>query len=123
MTTFSQKIQAWFSAVAFAEQGEHQTAIQVAQTRVFPEHKKGFTAYLSRVFAAAAFAEEGLHDEAQRIYSQASLATPTSPKGSFLDVVGLGAAPVFLVVTRSKPSFLDTVGLGNARVHYVTAGS
>jgi hypothetical protein len=122
MKTLSQKIQALFSAVAFAEEGDHRTAIEVANgTSVLPSHKSAFAEKLSRIFSAAAFAEEGLHDEARRIYSGAALAAPAGSKGSFLDVVGLGRAPVSLLVARPKPSFLDVVGLGNARVAYVTA--
>jgi hypothetical protein len=124
MTTISQKIQAWFSAVAFAEEGDSRTALELAtHTPALPQHKSAFAESLSRIFTAAAFAEEGLHAEAQRIYSQAPVATASRSKGSFLDMVGLGSAPVCLVVAGPKPSFMEAVGLGSARACYVMAPS
>jgi hypothetical protein len=123
MKTFTQKIESWFSAVAFAEAGEHQTAIQVAaQTPVALERKRPVVEFFNRVFAAAALAEEGLHKDAERVY--VGLPTVTvERKPSFLEVVGLNKAPVQLVLARSKPSFLEMVGLSAAPVHCMTIRS
>ena len=53
----------WWSAVAFAEVGEWDTAREM-----IPDSKpKTEIGWLGRIFAAVAFAEEGLHDEALRI--------------------------------------------------------
>jgi hypothetical protein len=53
----------WWSAVAFAEVGEWDTAREM-----IPDSKPNTEiGWLGRIFAAVAFAEEGLHDEALRI--------------------------------------------------------
>jgi hypothetical protein len=124
MKTFTQKIEAWFSAVAFAEADEHPTAMELATSAtVLPGHKSVIGETLTRIFAAVAFAEEGLSREAKEIYSTGSVAVPAAQTASFLDVVGLGRAPVHLVIARPKPSFLDVVGLGGSSTHYVMARS
>lgn len=53
----------WWSAVAFAEVGEWETAREM-----IPDSKpKTTTDWFGRIFAAVAFAEEGLHEEALQI--------------------------------------------------------
>ena len=53
----------WWSAVAFAEVGEWDTAREMIPVSE-PNTEIG---WLGRIFAAVAFAEEGLHDEALQI--------------------------------------------------------
>jgi hypothetical protein len=124
MRTFTEKIEAWFSAVAFAEAGEHSKAAELAScTAVLPKRKSVIGETFTRIFAAVAFAEEGLTREAEQIYSSGSVAAPAAQNASFLDMVGLGRAPVHLVIARPKPSFLDVVGLGGSSLRYVMARS
>lgn len=56
-----ERIEAWFSAVAFAEAEDHETALKMVGRK--PGHEKHPS--LDSVMAAITFAEAGLHDTAR----------------------------------------------------------
>lgn len=79
-----------FAALAFADAGERQEAMQMAGV-------KEMTVSISDVFAAVAFAEAGCQDEARDL---------------------LGMRPVRLMPTPKVCGFLESVGLSGVRVAY-----
>lgn len=92
MSRFTDRFTAYFSAAAFAEAGEHETALQMAQASPAPLKKVNpvFDS-LRKTFAAVAFAEEGLHAEAELMLAPAAAPVRRnwSAEESFLDLVGL----------------------------------
>jgi len=86
-----------FSAVAFAEAGEHETAMKMVGIKPAYEKVRQVINIIERSFAAVGFAEAGLHEEAIKT---ANLGARTQKPQETLD------------------SFLETVGLGNVRVRY-----
>lgn len=80
-----------FSAQAYAEAGENETAMRMAGV----EEKQG--ASVSDCFAAVAFAEAGSHELAREM---------------------MGVAPRRLAPTRPVCGFLESVGLGGVSVAY-----
>lgn len=86
----SKSLEDTFAALAFAEAGERQTAMQMAGVRET-------TASVSDVFAAVAFAEAGCEAEAREL---------------------MGLRPVRLVPTPKVCGFLESVGLTGVRVAY-----
>lgn len=79
-----------FAAMAFADAGERQEAMQMAGV-------KEMTVSVSDVFAAVAFAEAGCATEARDL---------------------LGMRPVRLMPTPKVCGFLESVGLSGVRVAY-----
>jgi transposase len=109
------KLESWFAAAAFAEEGEHKTAIQIAETPI-PEVREAVSILPSfnTAFAAAAFAEENCHEYASEILSG------VSRRASFLDAVGLRHAKVFYGIANCEESFVEAVGLAGVRLKYLT---
>lgn len=109
------RIESWFAAVAFAEQGEYETARRMADTPI-PEvgEVPRILPSLSTAFAAAAFAEENCHDVALEIL------TGTRRRNSFLEAVGLKGVRVRYALAPARPSFAEVVGLAGARFQVVT---
>lgn len=106
MRTFIEKIQNTFAAVAFAEAGEHETAIQLAhgQAALRPERLsigKQFANMIDRHFTAITYAEAGCNDMARQY---------------------LNGTPVAVRADRRRPvtlgEFARTVGLDRAPLHY-----
>lgn len=100
MNKWIKNIQDIFAAVAFAEAGEHDAAMEIAGIK--PERKdwaKEFEKLLEKTFLAATFAEANCHNIAMEYVDQ--IATRTKNK--------------------SFTSFLENVGLNNVRVCYVMA--
>lgn len=92
MSRFADTFRAHFSAVAFAEAGEHDTALRMVQDIPTSYRAKGAVLDgLRRTFAAVAFAEEGLHEEARAMLSPTvvSVRKTWCAEESFLDLVGL----------------------------------
>jgi hypothetical protein len=113
MSFGSNKMENWFAAVAFAEAGEHQTAIGIAGGRFAAKRRAGIWETLNRYFAAAAFAEENCSESALEILSGAS------NRKSFLKIAGLQGARVWYGRLSAEPaSFLEEVGLAGVRVRY-----
>ena len=79
-----------FAALAFADAGERQEAMQMAGV-------KEMTVSVSDAFAAVAFAEAGCADEAREL---------------------MGMRPVRLVPPPKVRGFLDSVGLSGVHVAY-----
>jgi len=69
----------WWSAVAFAEVGEWDTAREMTPD----SEPKTSIDWLGRIFAAVAFAEEGLHDEALQIAAGNNQLTRSNRNQSF----------------------------------------
>jgi len=112
--SFGSKIENWFAAVAFAEAGEHDTAIQMIGGHAPMRQRIGIWETLSKYFAAAAFAEENCPETALQILSGAK-------PNSFLETVGLMGVKVWYGSIPAGPvSFLEELGLSGARVRYAT---
>jgi len=86
-----------FAAAAFAEAGEHETAMKmVGITPVFEKVRK-LADTVQQCFAAVGFAEAGCHDEAARM---------------------VHTEPVCRKNSETLDNFLENVGLSNVRVCY-----
>ena len=86
-----------FAAAAFAEAGEHETAMKMAGiTPVFEKVRK-LADTVQQCFAAVGFAEAGCHDEAARMVHTEGVCRKNN---------------------ETLDSFLETVGLSNVRVCY-----
>ena len=109
----SNKMENWFAAVAFAEAGEHETAIKMAGGQAPVKKRAGIWETLSRYFAAAAFAEENCPETALEIIGG------STKRNSFLETVGLKGVKVWYGSFPAEPvSFLEEVGLAGVRVRY-----
>ncbi len=113
MSFGSNKIENWFAAVAFAEAGEHETAIRMAGGQAPLKKRAGMWETLSRYFAAAAFAEENCPEAALEIIGA------SKRRNSFLETVGLKGVKVWYgSLPAESVSFLEEVGLAGIRVRY-----
>ena len=111
-----ERFQRWFAAAAFAEEGEHNTALEIASAPI-PESQEVpvLAPALSRTFAAVAFAEENCHEIAAEILFGARR------KNSFLSTVGLAYVRVWYGTASVGESFVEAVGLAGARLRLVSA--
>ena len=115
MSFGSNKMENWFAAVAFAEAGEHETAIKMVGGQAPVKKRAGIWETLSKYFAAAAFAEENCPETALEILSG------SAKRSSFLETVGLKGIKVWYGRLSAEPvSFLAEVGLAGVRVRYAT---
>jgi hypothetical protein len=116
MSSWATTLEKWFSAVAFAEAGEHNTALEMVG--LGPSEARQPVSILQKLnitFAAAAFAEANCHDFAKEILDA------DAKNRSFAEVVGLKGVRVWYgFVPASQESFLETVGLKHARLRFVT---
>lgn len=113
MSFGSNKIEDWFAAVAYAEAGEHETAIRMTGGQAPVKRRAGLWETLNRYFAAAAFAEENCHGPALEIISG------SAKRKSFLETVGLKGIKVWYgSLSAEGVSFLDEIGLAGVRVRY-----
>lgn len=110
MSTWTDKLNGWFSAVAFAEAGEHDTALEmVGRKPAYAEDRVGVLETLSSMFAAAAFAEANCPDVAEEMLN------PGREKKSFVETIGLKGVRVWYgFAPAQEPSFFETVGLQGA---------
>jgi transposase len=110
-----QKLESWFAATAFAEEGEHETALKIAATPI-PEEREatGVIPSLSTAFAAIAFAEENCHEYASEIMFG------VRSRNSFLEAVGLSHVRVWRGTAEVEESFAQAVGLAGARFRLLT---
>lgn len=108
MSTMMEKIGTWFSAIAFAEVGEHETALRMVGITPAPSTQSvGVLETLGTTFAAAAFAEADCADMAREILD------PIPKTVSFAEVVGLKGVRVrYGLVHLAEQSFMETLGLG-----------
>ena len=116
MGSWRKDLEACFSAVAFAEAGEHEMAAEMAGLE--PKETKervGVLQTLERTFAAVAFAEAGCQETAMEI-SGVGRRRP-----AFLEVVGLKGVPVrYGLMPMEEDCFLEAVGLGGVAVRYLS---
>ena len=110
-----QKLESWFAAAAFAEEGEHETALKIAATPI-PEEREiaGVLPSLSTAFAAIAFAEENCHEYASE------LMFGVRSRNSFLEAVGLSRVRVWRGTATVEETFAQVVGLAGVRYRLVT---
>jgi hypothetical protein len=110
-----QKLESWFAAAAFAEEGEHETALRIADAQI-PAASAPVSVLpsLGRTFAAAAFAEENCHRYAEEIEFG------IRRRNRFLETVGLQNARVRYGVVPLQQSFVEAVGLASARCRLLT---
>lgn len=124
--TIFQKIENTFTASAFAEAGEHSTAIHIAGIKPALRSRIGdIVQIVGKYFAATGFAEAGCFDMAH------DFAFPKPPGvrsgeslETFLETVGLRNARVsfgLATIHETLGSFLKTVGLNNTRACYSIA--
>lgn len=107
MSSWAKRLENWFAAVAFAEAGEHKTALEmVGMAPSKARQPVSILQSLNTTFAAAAFAEANCHDMAKEILGAES-------KGkSFAEVIGLKGVRVWYgLVPATHESFLEAVGL------------
>ena len=112
---WKQKLESFFAAAAFAEEGEHNMAREIALTPV-PDAREslGIASEFSKAFVAAAFAEENCHDMA------ADFLVSAAPRRSFLEEVGLVGVRVRYGLVSAERSFADMVGLSGVRYRVLT---
>jgi hypothetical protein len=105
------KLRNCFAAVAFAEEGEGETALRIAEAQPEPARQRiSIVEALNTAFAAVAFAEENSPEIARQILS-------ANKKGSFAAAIGLNGVRVWrAVVPVSEPSFLEVIGLAGVNV-------
>ena len=112
MSTIMERIGTWFSAIAFAEAGEHETALRmVGLTPAKSTQSVSVLETLSTSFAAVAFAEENCPDMAMQILD------PAPRKQTFAEVVGLKGVRVrYGRVSAGEESFFETLGISGVRM-------
>ena len=110
-----EKFESWFAAAAFAEEGDHNTALEVA-TGPIPGNLESVELFpsLNKVFAAAAFAEADCHEMAAQILGD------VKRWASFMETVGLSGARVWTGVAQFEESFAEAVGLSGVRCRVLT---
>jgi len=86
-----------FAAAAFAEAGEHETAMKMAGIKPVFEKVRKLADTVQQCFAAVGFAEAGCHDEAARMVHTEQVCRKNN---------------------ETLDSFLENVGLSNVRVCY-----
>lgn len=115
LMNWKHKLESWFAAVAFAEEGEHKTALDIAATPIpEPSESVRILPSFSTTFAAAAFAEENCHDYA------AEILYGVKRTNSFLDAIGLGKVRVWYGTACVEESFAEAVGLVGVQYRLVT---
>jgi len=114
MNSWTAKLEKWFAAVAFAEEGEHATAMSMVGMQ--PQKataSEGALQQFRTVFAAAAFAEENCPEMALEILN------PGQRRQTFAEAVGLKGVRVWRgVASYSEESFFDIVGLKGTTVRF-----
>ncbi len=112
MSALKDTLEKWFSAVAFAEANEHQTAMRIAEIPTeAPAFQGSFAFTFKKIFAAAALAEEGLHEAAIDMADK---------RPSFAETVGLKGVRLWKAHAHvGGESFLENLGLGKAKTKLV----
>ena len=101
MARYLEKYEAIFSAAAFAEMNDHETALELSALGYGMRKKVAdLKQYLQRVFAATAFTDVACHDMAVEMLKEPG---------------------VRVRETRSFSRFLEEVGLQGIRFQYVVA--
>lgn len=116
MNSWAKRLDNWFAAVAFAEAGEHRTALEMVGLPP-SEARQPVSMFqsLNTSFAAAAFAEANCHGTANEILHSGAKAK------SFAEVLGLQGVRVWYgFVPAPQESFLEAVGLKGVHLRFVT---
>jgi hypothetical protein len=116
MSSWAKRLENWFSAVAFAEAGEHKTALEmVGLAPIEAKQPVSILQTLNTTFAAAAFAEANCHDIAKEILDA------DAKQGSFSEVTGLKGIRIWYGhVPATQGSFFEAVGLKGVRLRFGT---
>lgn len=116
MSSWAKTFEKWFSAVAFAEAGEHNTALEMVG--LAPGEAKqpvSILQNLNTAFAAAAFAEANCHVIANQILEA------DAKNRNFAEVIGLKGVRIWHgIVTVPQESFLEAVGLKHVSLRFGT---
>lgn len=75
MRNIRKKIEDWFAAVAFAEAGEGETALEIAGIKRNPQKRLSF----DNLMAAITFAEAGVHEYALEFMGKTASTTNRKP--------------------------------------------
>ncbi len=110
---WKEKFEAWFSAAAFAEEGEHTVAMALAGIKPQPKAAMNPKPSFSTIFASAAFAEGNCHDMALELLGE-------KRRRSFIEVVGLQGVRVWQGSAQLQNSFAESVGLAGVKHRLVT---
>ena len=107
MATLTEKLQQWFAAVAFAEAGEREIALEmIGVPAEAAKNPVGVMQTLSTHFAAAAFAEANCHDMAAEVLGS------VRKNDTFLQTLGLAGVRIWYgFAPVEEPSFFEVVGL------------
>ena len=90
MIKLIEKLEKTFAAVAFAEVGEHATAMEMAEVKpVLGDKIRDFSKSVDNIFAAITYAEAGCPEIAQEFLKKDSVQENPQPLKSFLETVGL----------------------------------
>jgi hypothetical protein len=116
MSSWAKTLEKWFSAVAFAEAGEHNTALEMVG--IAPgEARQPVSIFqkLNTTFAAAAFAEADCHAIAKEILDS------EDKNRNFAEVVGLKGVRIWYgFAPAPHESFFEAVGLKHVRLRFGT---
>jgi hypothetical protein len=116
MSALTEKLNKWFAAIAFAEEGEHNTAMALVgmEPRAATKTVSAMDTW-NATFAAAAFAEANCPEMALELLQG------KKNKTSFAASIGLTGVRVWSgVVSMEEESFLHAVGLSGARLRLLT---
>lgn len=116
MSALTEKLNKWFAAIAFAEAGEHDTAMAMVGMEPRPATKTvSAMDTWTATFAAAAFAEANCPETALELLQG------KKNKTSFAASIGLKGVRVWSgVISMEEESFVQAVGLGGARLRLLT---
>jgi hypothetical protein len=110
-----EKLRMHFAAAAFAEEGEHEAAAQMAGLPASKAAQSvGLLHGFATTFAAAAFAEENCPEIAREILSGGV------QKKSFLELVGLKGVRVYYGTAPFRESFAEAIGLAGVPFKVMT---
>ena len=116
MSSWAKRLENWFSAVAFAEAGEHKTALEMVG--LAPDEARqpvSILQSLNTTFAAVAFAEANCHDVAKEILNA------DTKKETFAEALGLKGIRIWYGhVPAAQESFFEVVGLGGVHLRFGT---
>ena len=114
MSYWTEKLEKWFSAVAFAEAGEPKTALEMVGISLREERESvSLLQTLNTTFAAAAFAEANCHDIAREILEA------DRKKETFAEAIGLKGIKIWYGhAPAPQESFFDILGLQGVSVRF-----
>ena len=101
MKKWKDKIEKVFAAAAFAEAGEHETALEMAGPDPILKRKMlNFFKSMENVFTAVTYAEADCHEMAREYMAPHTFKAKTGSLTSFLETVGLQGVRVCMITAR-----------------------